>query len=81
MLLIAGSLALYVSFSLRGDQQAVGIMAIGVLFLAIFLLTLNSANLTVLSSPVNTADRVLHLAIALPPASLLAGTSEVRRSG
>ena len=66
VLLIAGSLALYVAFSLRGDQQAVGVLAIGVLFLALFLLTLNSANLSgLLSNPVNSADRGLHLVVAV----------------
>ena len=72
LLLIAGSLALYVAFSLRGDQQAVGVMAIGVLFLALFLLALNSADLSgLLSNPVNSADRGLHLVVGV--ASLAVG--------
>ena len=72
VLLICGSLAIYVALSLRGDQQAVGVMAIGVLFLAFFLLTLYSANLSgLLSTPVNSADRGLHLLVGI--ASLAVG--------
>jgi hypothetical protein len=64
--LITGALALYVAFGLKGDQQVMGVIGIGVLYAAVFVLTLVSGDLFgLLAYKVNTADHVLHLGLAV----------------
>jgi hypothetical protein len=64
--LITGSLALYVAFGLRGDQQAIGVAGLGLVYVALFVLTLiNPTLFDMLDHPINLADHVLHLAIAV----------------
>jgi uncharacterized membrane protein len=64
--LITGALALYVAFGLRGDQQVVGVAGIGLLYLALFVLTLiNPTLFDMLDHPINVADHVLHLGLAI----------------
>jgi hypothetical protein len=64
--LITGALALYVAFGLRGDQQVMGVIGIGALYVAVFVLTLVSPNLFgLLGYPVNIADHILHLGLAV----------------
>ena len=76
--LITGSLALYVAFGLRGDQQVIGVAALGLLYVALFVLTLiNPTLFDMLDHPVNAADHVLHLGLAI--ASL--GVGWYARSG
>ena len=64
--LITGALALYVAFGLRGEQQVLGVAAIGVLYAALFVLTLINRKLfDMLSEPVNPADHLLHIVLAI----------------
>lgn len=80
VLLISGSLALYVAVGLRGDQQVMGVLGIGALYLAVFILTLVSNNLFgLLGYPVNAPDRVLHLGLAV--ASIAVGWYERSSTG
>jgi hypothetical protein len=76
--LITGALALYVAFGLRGEQQVMGVLGIGALYVAVFVLTLVSPNLFGLlgdkSYNVNIADHVLHVALAV--ASIAVGWFE-----
>jgi hypothetical protein len=66
--LATGLLALFVAFGLRGEQQAMGVIGIGVLYLVIFVLLVISPTLFgILGSayPVNLADHGLHLGLAV----------------
>jgi hypothetical protein len=76
--LLTGALALYIAFGLTGEQRIAGIAGFGVLYVAIFVLTLvNPSLFGLLNYPVNAADHVLHLALAV--ASL--GVAWYERSG
>jgi Domain of unknown function (DUF4383) len=73
--LITGALALYVAFGLKGDQQILGVIGIGAFYVAIFLLTLVNPRLfDLLNYPVNTADHLLNLGLAI--ASIVVGWFE-----
>lgn len=66
--LATGLLALYVAFGLRGEQQANGVIGIGVLYLAIFAALVVSPTLFgILGAgyPVSVADHGLHLGLAV----------------
>jgi hypothetical protein len=67
--LLTGALALYVAFGLRGEQQVWGVIGIGVLYAAVFVLLLISPNLFGIlggdAYKVNIADHVLHLGLAV----------------
>jgi uncharacterized protein DUF4383 len=66
--LATGLLALFVAFGLRGEQQAMGVIGIGVLYLVIFVLLLVSPTLFgILGAgyPVSNADHGLHLGLAV----------------
>lgn len=63
-----GLLALWVAFGLRGDQQALGVIGIGALYLVVFVLLLVSPTLFgILGAgyPVSNADHGLHLGLAV----------------
>ena len=67
--LATGLLALYIAFGLEGANRANGLIGFGVLYLAILVLTFISPNLFgILGNSqynVNTADHVLHAALAV----------------
>jgi hypothetical protein len=66
--LATGLLALGVAFGLRGEQQAMGVIGIGLLYLVIFVLLLVSPTLFGIlgaAYPVSTADHGLHLGLAV----------------
>lgn len=78
--LISGALALYVAFGLTGEQRVVGVIGIGLTYLAIVFLTLVNADLFgLLGYPVSVADHLLHLVIGL--SSLVVGWYERSSSG
>ena len=78
--LITGALALYVAFGLKGDQQVMGVIGIGLLYLALVLLTLVSGDLFgLLGYKVNVADHALHVGLAL--SALAVGWYERSSSG
>jgi hypothetical protein len=65
-----GLLALYIGFGLSGETQANGLIGLGILYIAVLILTLISPNLFGIlgASPtfnVNAADHVLHAALAV----------------
>lgn len=66
--LATGLLALGVAFGLRGEQQALGVIGIGLLYLVVFVLFIVSPTLFgILGSayPVSNADHGLHLGLAV----------------
>ncbi len=68
--LLTGAIALYIAFGLVGDQQAVGVIGLGVFYVIVLLLTFISPNLfgVLGNSPtydVNAADNVLHAALGI----------------
>jgi hypothetical protein len=68
--LLTGAIALYIAFGLVGDQQAVGVIGLGVFYIVVLLLTFISPNLfgVLGNSPtyeVNTADNVLNAALGI----------------
>jgi uncharacterized protein DUF4383 len=66
--LATGLLALFVAFGLRGEQQAWGVIGIGVLYLVVFVGLLISPTLFGIlgaAYPVNVADQGLHLGLAV----------------
>jgi nitric oxide reductase large subunit len=66
--LATGLLALFVAFGLRGEQQALGVIGIGLLYLVVFVLLIVSPTLFgILGSgyPVSNADHGLHLGLAV----------------
>jgi hypothetical protein len=66
--LATGLLALGVAFGLRGEQQAMGVIGIGLLYLVIFVLLLVSPTLFGIlgaAYPVSTADHGLHFGLAV----------------
>lgn len=61
-----GALALYIAFGLDGVMRATWLVGFGVLYAAVLLLTLVSPQLFgLLEHPVNAADHVLHLLLAV----------------
>ncbi len=63
--LVTGALAIYVAFGLVEDQQDLAVTGLGLVYVAIVLLTLiNGTLFGVLAYPVNLPDQVLHVAIA-----------------
>jgi hypothetical protein len=63
--LVTGALAVYIAFGLMADQQDLAVTGLGLVYVAIVLLTLiNGTLFGVLAYPVNLPDHVLHLAIA-----------------
>jgi len=63
--LITGALAIYTAFGLVEDQQDLGVTGLGLIYVAIVLLTLiNGTLFGVLAYPVNLPDQLLHVAIA-----------------
>jgi len=70
--LIIGALFIYVAFGLSGNQQALGLLSIGVLIGLFVVGTFLSNTLYgILDNPVNRADQLLHALIAV--ATLLVG--------
>jgi len=68
--LATGLLALYIAFGLSGETQANGVIGLGILYVAVLILTLISPNLFGIlgNSPtfnVNAADHLLHAALAI----------------
>jgi hypothetical protein len=66
--LTTGLLALFVAFGLRGEQQANGVIGIGLLYLVVFIALLISPTLFGIlgeAYPVNVADQGLHIGLAL----------------
>ena len=66
--LATGLLALFVAFGLRGEQQANGVIGIGLLYLVVFIALLISPTLFGILGegyPVNVADQGLHLGLAV----------------
>jgi hypothetical protein len=66
--LATGLLALFVAFGLRGEQQANGVIGIGLLYLVVFIALLVSPTLFGIlgeAYPVNVADQGLHLGLAV----------------
>jgi Domain of unknown function (DUF4383) len=63
--LITGAVAIYVAFGLLAEQQALAITGLGLVYVAIVLLTLvNGTLFGVLGYPVNGADQLLNVAVA-----------------
>ena len=63
-----GLIALFVAFGLRGEQQAWGVIGIGVLYFVVFIALLVSPTLFGILGegyPVNAADQGLHLGLAV----------------
>jgi hypothetical protein len=70
--LITGAVAIYVAFGLLAEQQALAITGLGLVYVAIVLLTLvNGTLFGVLGFPVNLADQLLNVAVAV--SALLVG--------
>jgi hypothetical protein len=64
--LITGALAIYIAFGLVAEQQDLGITGLGLIYVAIVLLTLiNGTLFGVLAYPVNLPDQLLNVAIAV----------------
>lgn len=64
--LVTGALAIYIAFGLLGDQQVLGVTGLGLIYVAIVLLTLiNGTLFGVLAYPVNLPDQVLHVGLAV----------------
>ena len=64
--LASGALALFIGYGMTGLNRANGLIAFGVLYALIVVLTLVSGNLFgILNYPVNTLDHVLHAVIAV----------------
>ena len=64
--LATGALALAIAFVLPANQQANGVFGLGVLYAVIFVALIVSPNLFgILSYPVNVADQLLHLGLAV----------------
>ena len=68
--LATGLLALYVAFGLSGETQANGVIGLGILYVAVLVLTVLSPTLfgilgTTPEYGVNAADHLLHAALAI----------------
>ena len=65
--LLTGALALYIAFGLKGEQQANGVIAFGILYAIIFVALLIDPRLFGLfrDIPANMGDHVLHAALAV----------------
>ena len=64
--LATGALALAIAFVLPADRQVTGVIGFGVLYLVVFLALLVSPTLVgLLSYPVNAADQLLHIGLAV----------------
>jgi hypothetical protein len=64
--LVTGALAIYVAFGLVADQQGLAVTGIGLVYVAIVLLSLiNGTLFGILAYPVNAPDEVLHVALAV----------------
>jgi hypothetical protein len=64
--LVTGALAIYIAFGLVADQQGLALTGLGLTYVAIVLLTLiNGTLFGVFAYPVNLADQVLHVAVAV----------------
>jgi rRNA processing protein Krr1/Pno1 len=64
--LITGAVAIYVAFGLLAEQQALAITGLGLVYVAIVLLTLvNGTLFGVLGFPVNAADQLLNVVVAV----------------
>ena len=64
--LATGALALFIGYGMTGLNRANGLIAFGVLYALILVLTLVSPNLFgILNYPVNTLDHLLHAVIAV----------------
>ena len=64
--LATGALALAIAFVLPADRQVTGVIGFGVLYLVVFLALLVSPTLFgLLSYPVNVADQLLHIGLAV----------------
>jgi hypothetical protein len=75
--LITGAVAIYVAFGLLAEQQALAITGLGLVYVAIVLLTLvNGTLFGVLGYPVNLADQLLNVVVAI--SSLVVGITGSR---
>ncbi|HLY12773.1 MAG TPA: DUF4383 domain-containing protein [Candidatus Limnocylindrales bacterium] len=64
--LATGALALAIAFVLPANQQVNGVFGLGILYAVIFVALIVSPNLFgILSYPVNVADQLLHLGLAV----------------
>jgi len=63
--LLTGAIALFVAFGLSGARQATGVIAFGILYLAIFVALLASPTLFGLLLPVSVGDHVLHFGVGI----------------
>ena len=64
--LLTGALALFIAFGLSGEQQANGVIGLGILYALIFVLTILSTNLFgILQYDVSGADHILHAGLAV----------------
>ena len=64
--LATGALALAIAFILPANQQVNGVIGFGVLYLVVFIALLISPTLFgLLSYPVNVADQLLHIGLAV----------------
>ena len=64
--LLSGSLAIYVAFGLDREQQAWGVVGLGLFYAIVFLGTVFDGDLFgILNFPTNAPDHALHLALAV----------------
>jgi hypothetical protein len=69
--IVTGAVALFIAFGLTGLQRAIGLIAFGLAYGGVLLLTLVSPELFGLfHHPVNAADHALHLALAVAPIAI-----------
>ena len=63
---VTGALALGIAFVLPANQQVNGVVGLGILYAVIFVALIASPNLFgILSYPVNLADQLLHVGLAI----------------
>ena len=63
---VTGALALGIAFVLPANQQVNGVVGLGILYAVIFVALIASPNLYgILSYPVNLADQLLHVGLAI----------------
>ena len=66
--IVTGAAALFIAFGLTGLQRAYGLIAFGAAYGLVLLLTLVSPDLFgIFEYPVNMADHVLHIGLAVIP--------------